>query len=408
MKLGQLVDDFWQGLAEPSFASWVGALLLCFAEFAACVVAFSEPRFARMPPEYLIEETAEDEYMQLSIRLNAMRLDRSELVQVAYVGASQATRGLDNLNPAVLSRQLSRRPASPPSSTSSARTTSASRSRSSSATSSPTTTAASSSWSSPTTRTTSGRRTCRSSTSSGSASRSTTPRPCGSSGASRATRSRADGRLLPRPPRLLRGPPRLGAAPIEGVEAQRQGRLHEEAGPPRAGPRAHRRADAAHQGIRREAAADVEERAVATCTRITENMSKRNVPVVFIENCQHPYRRELRPEYIAAWEEQMRAFSADHGAAYWNFNPDLDLTEDDFFDSVHVGSKTARQRYQKMLMDRLGELLRDQFRPRRQEDPHPGQGRRRAPRRGRRGTVAEASRRQSRRAGHAGVARRFT
>src|SRR5690349_5538548 len=60
-----------------------------------------------MPAEYLME-TSEDEYMQLSIRLNAMRLDRSDLIQVAYVGASQATRGLDDLEPAVLSRQLSK------------------------------------------------------------------------------------------------------------------------------------------------------------------------------------------------------------------------------------------------------------------------------------------------------------
>ena len=86
-------DEFLLGLKTRSLVAWIGTLVFCAAELLACFLFFEPRRLLGVDP-HLLMETANDEYVDLSIRLLRMRTRRLDKLQVGYLGASQMARAL--------------------------------------------------------------------------------------------------------------------------------------------------------------------------------------------------------------------------------------------------------------------------------------------------------------------------
>ncbi len=76
---------------------------------------------------------------------------------------------------------------------------------------------------------------------------------------------------------------------------------------------------------------------------LLDNMRKRGVPVVFVENPEAPLRTAHNRPRVERFHREFAAFAARHHCAYWDFNPELGLTEKDFPDEEHVGTFRGRR-----------------------------------------------------------------
>ncbi len=94
---------------------------------------------------------------------------------------------------------------------------------------------------------------------------------------------------------------------------------------------------------------------------LLRNMRQRGVPVVFVENPEPPIRTARNLPRVERFHREFAAFAEKFGCLYWDFNPDLAFTERDFPDEEHLGSFRARRAFQKRLVDELGAFLRDRF-----------------------------------------------
>jgi hypothetical protein len=91
--------------------------------------------------------------------------------------------------------------------------------------------------------------------------------------------------------------------------------------------------------------------------KLVSNMRKRGIAVLFVEAPRFPPRSAVYAQRIAMFDADMQTFCAETGALSWDPNPDLDLTADDFQDTIHLGSSEKRRQFTDLLMLRLESIL---------------------------------------------------
>ncbi|HVY47114.1 MAG TPA: hypothetical protein VHB21_14600, partial [Minicystis sp.] len=95
--------------------------------------------------------------------------------------------------------------------------------------------------------------------------------------------------------------------------------------------------------------------------KLVDNLSRRGIIPVFIEAPLNPMRAPYYSERLVHYYKAMTDYAAHKGALYWNWNADLEVTPLDFQDIVHLGSKSGRAQFQKLLLDNLADVLRQRF-----------------------------------------------
>jgi hypothetical protein len=94
---------------------------------------------------------------------------------------------------------------------------------------------------------------------------------------------------------------------------------------------------------------------------LLRNMSARGIPLLFVRAPDLPSRTAAFAERSARFDRELGALADSYGAHVRDYNPDLDLGDDDFQDGIHLGSRSGRRRFQDRLMRDVGELLRDRY-----------------------------------------------
>jgi hypothetical protein len=366
LDLPSIARQLWEGLTGNTTFSWVGAVVFAVCELVLCTVVFRPRRFVAIDPHYLMDGKG-DEYLILSWRLAAIRFKKSSRPEVVYMGASQATRALVTRNAAELSEEISEAAGLPvdffPASSNGQRFEEAlaitdqlqdgfrgvivlmvndyksdyhanrspadvARARSRiAAVSAP---SLQPFWEA------SGYR----------------PLHTGVFFLDHlgffAARRAAAVRLGP-----VKGDPGLGAFSdvrfhdgIVKLDHERRD-LEED------------RESAARR--KQDAKAPLLTRSRKVLVRLLSNMEQLHAPVVLLENPELPTRNEVYAARVERFRTEIRELAEQYGARYWDFNPELDLSDRDFQDTVHLGSAMARRRFQDLLMSRLGELIADRF-----------------------------------------------
>jgi hypothetical protein len=95
--------------------------------------------------------------------------------------------------------------------------------------------------------------------------------------------------------------------------------------------------------------------------QLVANMRARGVVMVFVEPPENPLRAELYAERIARYRRDMAAFARENDAEFWNLNDELDLVPEDFYDEFHVESEEVQEKVEGLVVDHLGALIRSRF-----------------------------------------------
>ncbi len=361
------VDELVGGLIDASPASFLGAVLLCVLEIVACCVMFQPARFVRLNAHYLME-SRHDNYPVLSQRVLALRLGLEPRgLHVAYLGGSQSTRTLAHLDPDVLGREVSRAAGAPV--TFDLLSADTERFEESLAI--------------------------------------TDQFPPSFAGvlvqfvsdikddyARVERRNQTRGRIAvidapslesfyaeegyARPHTGLFFYDNLGFFAARRIAAFRPVTAEawpEAPPPPEYRTKRFRLAMKRLRQVGRRAEDDNDdelaerlqgEAAFFTTSRrsiaqLVVNMRARGVPIVFVEPPENPLRARVFAERLARYRSDMAAFAKDNDAEFWNFNDQLHLTADDFYDEMHVDSEEVKENFEGILVDRLGEFIRSRF-----------------------------------------------
>jgi hypothetical protein len=352
------IRDLSLGLRTRSLGALFGALAFCALEIVACVIFFEPRRFIRLDPRLLMEGP-NDEYVDLSVRLLRLRSRKLDKLQVGYLGASQAARALFDLNhPDNLSRYLSERVGAPVEFDMFA---------------------------------SAGQRF-------EDALAITDQFPpsfrgvfvMGVNDYKDDQRKREPGDIKHQLDRIVVvdapslapfwkedgfeprhtgvffwdhldffAARRIAALRLSKVGPSRSMRLDEKEAEPNSELR--------QAGDDRDRApAKMPDKSAPILTKSRElmlvligNMKRRGVRVVFVQNPEAPIRTRRNLPRVERFHREFAEFAQEQGVEYWDFNPELQLTERDFPDEEHLGSFKGRRAFQKMLVDKLGALLRD-------------------------------------------------
>ncbi len=361
--------DLWAGLTAGTTASWIGAVVFCALEFVAAAVVFQPRRLVKFNPHYLMQDRG-DEYCLLSWRLMKMRYSTLERLQVVYMGASQATRSLHTIDPAILSAEVSEAAGMDID----FNVFSSNNQRFEEAL------------------------------------EITDQFPASYRGVVvmivndyKDDYKGKGGRDPVAQKRLRRRIATVGVPSLQGIWAAsgykplktgnffldhldffaaRRGaamRLTPPKGLPGQGSFNHEKLEEAldrlgkqHEEIdngddqlwkKLDARAPLLTKSRRVTTRLLSNMNRRGVTVVFVANPELPSRDRVYAERVERFHAQIDELAASYGGVYWDFNPDLGLEDSDFQDMIHLGNDEARRRFQTLLMDHLGELFRERFDP---------------------------------------------
>jgi hypothetical protein len=96
-------------------------------------------------------------------------------------------------------------------------------------------------------------------------------------------------------------------------------------------------------------------------TTLIANLKRRGIVPVFIEFPHQPLRHEIWKEHNDRFQTEFADFAERRHAVYWDLNPEMELTVDDFQDQVHLGSLSGRRQFQTALMHHLGALIHERF-----------------------------------------------
>jgi hypothetical protein len=347
------------GLKTRSLAAWIGTLVFCAIELAACLLFFEPRRLARLDPRLLME-TPNDEDVELSFRLLRLRTRTLDKIQVGYLGASQMARAIIDLNhPDKLGRYLSERSGVPVEFDMLA---------------------------------SAGQRF-------EDALAITDQFPPTFRGVLvmgvndykddyRITdqirvRHRLARILVVDAPSVLPfwkqegyvpkrtgvffwdhldffAARRIAALRLSRVGPSRAVLLDEKEIEPNSARRGPDNPDRAPPHLP-DRTAPILAKSRRVMVTLLGNMRRRGVPVVFVENPEPPIRTARNLPRVERFHREFAAFAARYGCPYWDFNPELALTEKDFPDEEHLGSFKGRRAFQKRLVDELGAFIRDRF-----------------------------------------------
>jgi hypothetical protein len=352
-------DEFRLGVQTRSLAALFGSLIFCALELVACVLFLTPRRIVHLDPRFLME-TPNDEYVELSVQLLRMRTRQLDKIQVGYIGASQAARAIIDLNhPDHLSRLLGERAGVPVEFNMLA---SASQRYEDALT-------------------------------------ITDQFPPSFRGVlvmgvndykddyrlkdELQIRHRLDRILVIDAPSVVPFLKDEGYTPrqsgvffwdhLEFFAARRIAALRlAKVGPGRnllldqheAEPASARRnPDNPDRAPARlpDRTAPILAQSRAVMITLLRNMERRGVPIVFIENPEQPIRTRKNLPRVERFHREFAAFAKGHDCPYWDFNPELHFTEADFPDEEHLGSFRGRRAFQKMLVERLGDFIRESF-----------------------------------------------
>ena len=102
-------------------------------------------------------------------------------------------------------------------------------------------------------------------------------------------------------------------------------------------------------------------RLVPFIERVTGPLRARGIDVVLVEAPSNPAFDALKPQRrdrSRVYEPAMLQFAGRTGVRYWNPSAEAHLSPEDFVDEVHLRAPEARERFARVLVDRLGRLLR--------------------------------------------------
>jgi hypothetical protein len=91
---------------------------------------------------------------------------------------------------------------------------------------------------------------------------------------------------------------------------------------------------------------------------VVDSSRAHGAEVVLVESPANPRYRALKGDANVEYDEKIRAFAAEHGAEYWDLNPEVRPRRQDFEDAVHLGAPAARLRFQRVLCRHLARKLR--------------------------------------------------
>ena len=84
----------------------------------------------------------------------------------------------------------------------------------------------------------------------------------------------------------------------------------------------------------------------------------RGASVVLVESPSNPRYQALKGDRHALYQAKIREFSEQHGAEYWDLNPEVRPRRQDFEDAVHLGASAMRLRFQNVFCRHLAAKLR--------------------------------------------------
>ncbi len=84
----------------------------------------------------------------------------------------------------------------------------------------------------------------------------------------------------------------------------------------------------------------------------------RGASVVLVESPANPRYEALKGDSHALYQQKIREFSEQHGADYWDLNPEVLPRRQDFEDAVHLGARPMRLRFQNVFCTHLAAKLR--------------------------------------------------
>jgi hypothetical protein len=364
----EFLGQVWDGFVGRSLSSCVGAIAFALIEIACCCWFFAPPRLAELSPGVLMQD-AGDEYCLLSFRLMHYRRVDFRGLQVAYLGASTATRSLLDHDPVALSRAVSRAAQRP---------------------------VRFGLWSSNGQRYEdalvvldqlpahfqgafvlvvndykdddrqlggAGQRFYERILAESASSRDELWREEGHAPhgtgvffldhldffAARRTAALRFG-AAPRAPRRLE-------PPVD--EAERLRRMREQL---RAGwGRPPRRTGAPAADDRNEREPPVLGKNRRVIDKLVDKLTERGIIPVFVEAPLNPKRAPYSSRRLAQYYGDMARYAAERGVLYWNWNGALALSPEDFGDAIHLESPAARAEYQKLLTENLAEAMKRRF-----------------------------------------------
>jgi hypothetical protein len=87
--------------------------------------------------------------------------------------------------------------------------------------------------------------------------------------------------------------------------------------------------------------------------------NRERIEIVLLEGpvSQRARERYYGAEFYAKYFEHMERLAQDHGFEHWTLTKDAAITEGDFYDWGHLNNAEARERFTKVLADRLAPLL---------------------------------------------------
>jgi hypothetical protein len=91
---------------------------------------------------------------------------------------------------------------------------------------------------------------------------------------------------------------------------------------------------------------------------VVDTARARGAAVVLVESPSNPRYQALKGDDHAVYQEKIREFSTQHGAEYWDINPEVHPRRQDFEDAVHLGTSAMRRRFQNVFCSHLAAKLR--------------------------------------------------
>jgi hypothetical protein len=96
---------------------------------------------------------------------------------------------------------------------------------------------------------------------------------------------------------------------------------------------------------------------LAVMRRQIERLKQRQITVVLVEKPCHPRLREAYGQPYRDYRDAIDSFVEEMSVEYWQLDSAANITGDDFHDWAHMSNPEARTRFQKVLTDRIAELL---------------------------------------------------